>query len=70
MPQGLALLTPREHEIAVLVSKGLCDKLIAREICISVGMVKVHLDRMYRRMGIRGRTQLAVLVVSSRKEAA
>ncbi len=70
MPQGLALLTPREYEIALLVSKGFCDKLIAREICLSVGTVKVHLHRIYTRIGIRSRTQLAVLVVSSRKEAA
>ena len=70
MPQRLALLTPREYEIAVLVSKGLCNKRIARELCISVGVVKLHLHRAYRKAGVRGRTQLAVLVVSSQKEAA
>ena len=70
MPQRLALLTPREYEIAVLISKGLCNKRIARELCISVGVVKLHLHRAYRKAGVRGRTQLAVLVVSSQKEAA
>jgi DNA-binding NarL/FixJ family response regulator len=70
MPQRLALLTPRQYEIAVLISKGLCNKRIARELCISVGVVKLHLHRAYRKAGVRGRTQLAVLVVSSQKEAA
>lgn len=70
MPQRLMLLTPREYEIAVLVSKGLCNKRIARELCLSVGVVKLHLHRSYQKLGIGSRTELAVLVVSSRSEAA
>lgn len=70
MSQRLALLTPREHQIAVLVSKGLCNKRIARELCISVGVVKVHLHRAYTKLSVQSRTQLAVLIVTSQKEAA
>ena len=58
------LLTPRENEIAQLVARGLCNKLIARDRCMSEGTVKVHLHRIYQKLGVSGRTQLAVLVVT------
>lgn len=70
MSQRLKLLSAREYEIADLVAKGLCTKLIARELCLSVGTVKLHLHRCYAKTGVNGRTQLALLVVSSRSEAA
>ena len=71
MPQRLALLSPREYEIAELVAKGLCNKRIARELSLAVGTVKLHLIRIYRKLGLNKRTQLAVLVVSAgQKDAA
>lgn len=70
MPERLMLLTAREYEIADLVAKGLCTKLIARELHISVGTVKLHLHRCYTKLEVTGRTQLAVLIVSSRHKAA
>ena len=63
-------LTARQREIADLVARGLCNKLIARELHLSVGTVKIHLHRIYTKLDVRGRTQLAVLVVSSQREAA
>ena len=62
-------LTAREHEIAQLVARGLCNKLIAREAGISEGVVKLHLHRIYRKTGVAGRTQLAVFVVTPRQPA-
>ena len=63
-------LTAREREIAELVVGGLCNKLIAREVGLSEGMVKLHLHRIYKKLGVKGRTQLAVLIVTTRDEAA
>ena len=57
-------LTAREQELAQLVARGLCNKLIAREAGISEGVVKLHLHRIYRKLGVAGRTQLAVHIVT------
>jgi two-component system nitrate/nitrite response regulator NarL len=65
MPNRLTgQLTAREHEIASLVARGLCNKLIARELHMSVAMVKLHLHRTYIKLNVSGRTQLAVLVAT------
>ena len=63
-------LTAREYELAQLVARGLCNKLIAREVGLTEGTVKLHLHRIYKRLGIKGRTQLAVLIVEERAKAA
>ena len=63
-------LTARERELAQLVARGLCNKLIAREVGLSDGTVKFYLHRIYQKLGIKGRTQLAVLIVEERAKAA
>jgi len=46
-------------------AKALSNKEIARRLEISEGTVKVHLQHMYRKLGIRNRTMLAVLAAGS-----
>ena len=53
-------LTPREAEIARLVARGLRNKEIARELHLSEGTVKMHLHRIYDKLRLSGRTQLAL----------
>src|SRR5262245_8772219 len=53
-------LTSREAEIAHLVSRGLRNKEIARELHLSEGTVKMHLHNIYRKLGLCGRTHLAL----------
>ena len=50
-------LTSREAEIARLVSRGLRNKEIARELHLSEGTVKVHLHHIYEKLR---KTQLAL----------
>jgi two-component system nitrate/nitrite response regulator NarL len=52
-------LTSREAELAHLVSRGLRNKEIARELHLSEGTVKIYLHHIYRKLGLGGRTQLA-----------
>jgi two-component system, NarL family, nitrate/nitrite response regulator NarL len=51
-------MTPRQHEIAVLVTFGLSNKEIARQLSVSEGTIKVHLHVIYKRLQLRNRTQL------------
>jgi len=53
-------LTSREAEIAHLVSRGLRNKEIARELHLSEGTVKMYLHHIYGKLRLGGRTQLAV----------
>ncbi len=58
------LLTAREAEIARLVAAGLSNKQIAREASIAEGTVKIHLHKVYKKLGIANRSTLAVMVSS------
>jgi two-component system nitrate/nitrite response regulator NarL len=55
------MLSDREREVMLLVAKGLRNKEIAQRLQISNGTVKVHLHRIYGKLGIRNRTSLAML---------
>ena len=56
-------LTPRQTDVLSLLLKGLPNKLIARELNVSVDTVKDHVAAVLRALGVNSRTQ-AVLVVS------
>jgi RNA polymerase sigma factor (sigma-70 family) len=62
----LAVLTDREREIMRLVSEGLSNKAIARQLNISLGTIKVHLHHIYQKLEINNRTVLAALAISQR----
>jgi non-specific serine/threonine protein kinase len=56
-------LTRRETEVAALAAHGLTDRQIASELVITEGTVGVHLERIFGKLGIRSRVQLATWVV-------
>ena len=56
-------LTPRQGEVLTLLLKGLPNKLIARELNVSVDTVKDHVAAVLRTLNVNSRTQ-AVLAVS------
>ena len=49
-------LTPREHEIARLTSKGFSNKEIARILEISPHTVSTHLRRSFDKLGVQKRS--------------
>ena len=44
---------------AALVSTGLTNKEVAAQLFTSVATVEAHLTRLYSKVGVRSRTQLA-----------
>ncbi|MET0049161.1 MAG: two-component system response regulator NarL, partial [Sedimenticola sp.] len=52
--------TDREREILGLIAKGMSNKLIARELDISDGTVKVHVKHLLKKMGLHSRVEAAV----------
>lgn len=56
--RDLILLTAREREVVQLVSSGLSNKLVARNLGLREGTVKIHLHNVYRKLRIPNRMTL------------
>ena len=54
------VLTPREREIVDLISLGLSNKEVGRQLDLQEGTVKVHLHNIYTKIGVSNRTALAL----------
>ena len=53
-------LTPREKQIVDLISQAKLNKEIAYELHLSEGTIKEYLNKVYRKLGVKNRTELAV----------
>lgn len=53
-------LTPREKQILTLVAAGRSNKLIARELDVAVGTVKVHIKNLMKKLGLKNRVEVAL----------
>jgi two-component system, NarL family, response regulator LiaR len=60
LPGGL---TQREAEILVLVAKGLDNREIAQRLFISLRTVQNHLNNIYAKLNVRGRTEAALFAL-------
>jgi len=58
-PNRAGALTPVEERIAVLVAAGQTNKEVASTLFLSVRTVESHLGRIYRKLGLRSRTELS-----------
>jgi DNA-binding NarL/FixJ family response regulator len=56
----LDVLTPRECEVAILLTKGMMNQEIADILGISLNTAKWHAKRALQKLGARNRAQLAV----------
>lgn len=52
-------LTPAEAAVADAVARGLSNKEVAAELFMSVNTVETHLKRIFRKLEVRSRTELA-----------
>lgn len=59
-PKERILIRRRERDVLEWISKGDCNKEIARKLGISAATVKVHLNNIFARIGVRNRTEAAV----------
>ena len=54
------VLSVRERQVARLAAEGLANKTIARELNITEGTIKLHLHKVFQKLGIKGRSALLV----------
>lgn len=65
----IAVLTERERDIAAFLVEGLGNTQIAKRLYLSEETIKVHLAQARAKLGLRNRTQLAVLAALAGLEA-
>lgn len=55
-------LTEREREVAIAVGRGLSNAEIAAELYLSVPTVKAHISRLFMKLEVENRVQIALCV--------
>jgi DNA-binding NarL/FixJ family response regulator len=59
-------LTPVEERVATLVAQGCTNREVAATLYLSERTVEGHLSRVYAKLGVRSRVELARQVAASR----
>jgi len=59
------LLTPRELDVLGAIMDGLTNKLIARQLDISLHTVKFHVESVFRKLGVRTRAEAVAKALES-----
>ena len=60
LAQRVARLTPQQFRVLDMLAEGLLNKQIAAELKVSEATVKAHVTAIFRKLGVRSRTQAAV----------
>lgn len=63
MPRPVRL-SPRERQIITFITDGCSNQEIAARLSLRIQTVKNHLSRIYRKLGVPNRVQLAAFGVS------
>lgn len=66
--ERLDSLTEREREVALAVGRGLSNAEIAAELFMGVPTVKTHVGRLFDKLGVDNRVQVAILVHEATRE--
>jgi len=64
-PQNGFNLSPREHEVLVLIAQGLSYQEIADRLFVSLSTIKTHASNIFSKMDVQRRTQ-AVMVAQKK----
>jgi DNA-binding NarL/FixJ family response regulator len=56
-------MSRRELEIVRLLFQGAQDKIVARELAISINTCRTHLKRLYTKLGVTSRVELVLEIV-------
>ena len=57
-----SLLSPREREVALTVARGVTNREASQTLFLSTKTIEMYLTRVYRKLGIHSRYELALLL--------
>lgn len=57
----IQLLTPRQREVLVEMARGLSNREISQKLTISPSTAERHTTDIYQRLGVRNRTEAALV---------
>ena len=60
--QRLATLTDREREVAVAIGSGASNAEVAASLFMSEATVKAHVSRLFTKLDVANRVQIAIVV--------
>ncbi len=60
--EKLATLTPQQFRVMGMLMEGLLNKQIAYELDVSEATIKAHITAVFRKLGVRNRTQAVIAV--------
>ncbi|KFK47929.1 LuxR family transcriptional regulator, partial [Vibrio vulnificus] len=55
-------LTPQQYKVLGMLSDGLLNKQIAYELNVSEATIKAHMTAIFRKLGVKNRTQAVILL--------
>jgi len=60
MAPDFSTLSGRERQVAALIYGGHSNKIIGRKLNIREGTVKQHAHAIYRKLGVRNRSEIVI----------
>lgn len=64
LAERLASLTPQQFRVLTMMSEGMLNKQIAYDLEVSEATIKAHVTAIFRKLGVRTRTQAVIAVQS------
>jgi len=58
----ITTLTPQQYKVLCMLSDGLLNKQIAYELNVSEATIKAHMTAIFRKLGVKNRTQAVILL--------
>lgn len=62
--EQLASLTPQQYKILMMFAEGMLNKQIAYELEVSEATVKAHATAIFRKLGVKNRTQAVIALAA------
>ncbi|USD65455.1 response regulator transcription factor [Vibrio sp. SCSIO 43136] len=62
LAEKIAALTPQQYRVLGMLSDGLLNKQIAYELNVSEATIKAHMTAIFRKLGVKNRTQAVILL--------
>ncbi|WP_162045416.1 response regulator [Vibrio taketomensis] len=69
LAEKIATLTPQQYKVLGMLSDGLLNKQIAYELNVSEATIKAHMTAIFRKLGVKNRTQAVILLQQLESES-